>query len=200
VYFASEGDFLSYMGSTEYSLDPSIDIFSSAVIFNKGYPEWDYSVRLNKSYTLNGRDLNSPSTIIKNIDISRKDPAGGSGRSLPYLEAYSALGIFNLFDTVNSYIATDTVCKATGKCLTGDEVRIKTLGTANFPNAQTFTQGFWSAVGYVFGLLIIISLLLPLSNIIKALVQEKETKLREGMMMMSLRSDALWYVYVHIAV
>jgi hypothetical protein len=184
------------MGSTDYSLAPSIDIFSSAVIFKAGYPDWDYSVRLNKTYIKNGRSVNSPSTVIPNIDISRKEPSAGSGNSAPYLEAYTTLGVFSLFDTVNSFIATDTVCKTTGNCLTGDEVSIKTLGMAQFPNAETFTQGFWSAVGYVFGLLIIISLLLPLSNIIKALVQEKETKLREGMMMMSLRTDALWTSWI----
>lgn len=181
------------MGSPEYSLAPNMNIFSSAIIFNEGYPSWDYSVRLNKTYSKNGRSKNSPSTVIANIDISRKEPAASSGNSEPYLQSYTALGIFSLLDTVNSFIATSTACKTTGNCLSADQVTIETLGTANFPNVETFTQGFWSAVGFVFGLLIIISLLLPLSNIIKALVQEKETKLREGMMMMSLRSDALWY-------
>ena len=42
----------------------------------------------------------------------------------------------------------------------------------------------------------IISLLLPLSNVIKALVQEKETKMREGMLMMALRGDALWVTWI----
>jgi ATP-binding cassette subfamily A (ABC1) protein 3 len=43
-----------------------------------------------------------------------------------------------------------------------------------------------------FALLMIIALLYPLSNAIKTLVVEKETKLREGFMIMSLRSDILW--------
>jgi len=42
----------------------------------------------------------------------------------------------------------------------------------------------------------IITLLYPFFNIIKSLVLEKETKLREGMMMMSMRSDAMWISWV----
>jgi ATP-binding cassette, subfamily A (ABC1), member 3 len=44
--------------------------------------------------------------------------------------------------------------------------------------------------------LMIISLLLPLSNVIKVLVEEKETKMRESMMMMALRSDSLWLTWI----
>jgi ATP-binding cassette subfamily A (ABC1) protein 3 len=99
-------------------------------------------------------------------------------------------------DTVNSFIASNTTCQKTGNCLYSDHVSLTTLGVANFPNMDTTTQGFWSAIGFVFALLIIISVLLPLSNVIKSLVQEKETKLREGMMMMSLRGDALWLSWI----
>ena len=40
------------------------------------------------------------------------------------------------------------------------------------------------------------SVLYPLVNIIRALVQEKESKTREGMMMMALRGDALWMSWI----
>jgi hypothetical protein len=36
TYFASEGDFLSYIQSSDYSTDPAISIYSSAIIFNQG--------------------------------------------------------------------------------------------------------------------------------------------------------------------
>jgi hypothetical protein len=126
-----------------------------------------------------------------NTDISQKFPDDS-----PYLEAYLKLGVYQIMDSVNSFIGSDTVCQKTGNCLYSDHVSMTTLGLANFPNVETTTQGFWSAVGFVFALLIIISLLLPLSNVIKSLVQEKETKIREGMMMMSLRSDALWLSWI----
>lgn len=191
TYFSSESAFESYVGSTAYSVNPSVDIYSSAIIFNQGYPNWDYSVRLNRTFTVFGTSLPSPSTALPVNNIAIKSPG-----SSPYLEAYLKLGIYTIFDTVNSFIATDTVCQSTGNCQYVDKVKIDTLGTADFPNVKTLTQGFWSAVGFVFALLIIISLLLPLSNVIKALVQEKETKIREGMMMMSLRGDVLWISWI----
>ena len=73
---------------------------------------------------------------------------------------------------------------------------MSTLGLAHFPNKAVTNSGFWGAVGFLFALLMIISLLLPLSNVIKALVQEKETKMREGMLMMALRGDALWVTWI----
>ena len=191
TYFASESAFLSYMGSSAYSTDPTVPIYSSAIIFNAGYPQWDYTVRLNRTYTVFGVSKRSPSTAVPVNDISYNSPTDS-----PYLAAYLKLGVYTLFDTVNSFIATNTVCQSTGNCQYVDKVNINTLGTANFPNVMTLTQGFWSQVGFVFALLIIISLLLPLSNVIKALVQEKETKIREGMMMMSLRGDVLWITWI----
>ena len=190
TYFKSEDLFLNYMGSKSYSIDPTVPIYSSAIIFNSGYPNWDYSVRLNMTYSVFGSNQKSPDTSKPNNAISVKSPTGS-----PYLAAYLKLGIYTIFDTVNSFIATNTRCQSTG-CLAGDRVKIDTLGTSNFPNVATLTQGFWSVVGFTFALLIIISLLLPLANVIKSLVQEKETKIREGMMMMSLRSDVLWITWI----
>jgi ATP-binding cassette, subfamily A (ABC1), member 3 len=191
TYFKSESDFISHLTSSSYSVDPRVDIYSSAIIFTEGYPNWNYDIRLNRTYVENGRSLESPDTSLPVNDISVKSP-----KDSPYLEAYTQLGIYTLTDVVNSFIATRTVCKVTGNCLTSDKVRIRTIGTAPFPNVKTLSQGFWSTVGFVFALLIIISLLFPLSNVIKALVQEKESKLREGMMMMALRGDALWFSWI----
>lgn len=191
TFFKSESEFISYLTSSSYSVDSRVAIFSSAVIFNDGYPNWDYGIRLNRTYVENGRVKESPDTSLPVNDISAKSPLDS-----PYLDAYMQLGIYTLTDVVNSFIATTTVCNATRNCQSSDEVRIRTLGTAAFPNVKTLSQGFWSAVGFVFALLIIISLLFPLSNVIKALVQEKESKLREGMMMMALRGDVLWLSWI----
>ena len=191
TYFESEASFMDYVDSASYSIDPSIPIYSSAIIFNDGYPNWDYTVRLNVTYTVFGVSVKSPSTALPINNIAVKSP-----QSSPYLSGYLNLGTYTIFDTVNSFIATSTVCKTTKNCLYSDRVNINTLGTADFPNVATTTQGFWSVIGFIFALLIIISLLLPLANVIKSLVQEKETKLREGMMMMSLRSDVLWLTWI----
>ena len=187
-YFESDRDFTNYISSSKYSSDPSVSIYSSAIIFNSGYPNWDYDVRLNRTFVVGGNGNDSPDTSLPVNDISVTSPEGST-----YLEAYLRLGVYTLMDTVNSYVASSTVCtNSADKCDPADYVSIDTLGTASFPNIKTLSQGFWSAVGFIFALLLIISLLLPLSNVIKSLVQEKETKLREGMMMMALRGDVLW--------
>ena len=193
VPFDSEDSFMGYVGSASYSVDPSIPIYSTAIIFNSGYPNWDYTVRQNVTYTVFGVSVKSPSTALPVNNIAVKSP-----ETSPYLTGYLNLGTYTIFDTVNSFIATRTVCEVigNGNCRDSDRVDINTLGTADFPNVATMTQGFWSVIGFIFALLIIISLLLPLANVIKALVQEKETKLREGMMMMSLRSDVLWLTWI----
>lgn len=191
TYFNSESEFVSYVTSPSYSINPGLNIFSSAIIFTDGYPKWNYDIRLNRTYVENGKIRDSPDTSLPINDISVKSPIDS-----PYLDAYLQMGIYTLTDVVNSYIATRTLCKATGNCETSDRVKINTLGTASFPNVKSLSQGFWSVVGFVFALLIIISLLLPLSNVIKSLVQEKESKLREGMMMMALRGDAMWLSWI----
>jgi len=49
-YFASEEDFLSVINYGLYSIDDSLPIYSSAVIINSGFPNWDYVLRLNQTY------------------------------------------------------------------------------------------------------------------------------------------------------
>jgi hypothetical protein len=50
VYFTSEQDFLSVIGNSLYSVDNSYQLYSSAVIFNNGFPQWDYVLRLNRTF------------------------------------------------------------------------------------------------------------------------------------------------------
>jgi hypothetical protein len=196
VYFASESSFLQYaIGNPAYSIDSSLEIYSSAIIINSVYPTWDYVIRMNK--TFNGY-LN-PRTSTADIDIKVKtnyqSPSyGGSttGNKEPYLIAYNDNGHFALTDVLNSYILHSSCI--TASCATTPTINV--YGIANFPNPPSLSSGFWSAIGFSFALVMIIALLYPLSNIIRALVQEKESKIREGMMMMSLRADVLWLSWI----
>ena len=100
-------------------------------------------------------------------------------------------GYVALANAINSFITTST-CQSTGTCSTSEAYKTHVSHLLPFPNAGYETTGFWGAIGYVFALWLIIVLLYPVSNTISSLVREKESKLREGMMMMALRSDALW--------
>jgi ATP-binding cassette subfamily A (ABC1) protein 3 len=64
--------------------------------------------------------------------------------------------------------------------------------------ARSLTGGFWGNVKDVFAIFIIVSLLYSVGNMIRDLVDEKESKIKEGMKMMSLSNSALicsWTVH-----
>ena len=49
VYFNSEQTFLDYVNKPGYAVDPSIQVYSAAVIIAGGYPQWEYSLRMNQT-------------------------------------------------------------------------------------------------------------------------------------------------------
>lgn len=51
VYFSSEEAFLNYINNPGYAVDSSIQVFSAAVIISGGYPQWEYSLRMNQTTT-----------------------------------------------------------------------------------------------------------------------------------------------------
>jgi ATP-binding cassette subfamily A (ABC1) protein 3 len=197
VYFDSESAFLTYMGQAEYSLDPTIDIYSTLIVFNDGYPNWDYTLRMNQTYNTDYSQEPAPSTEAPIIDITVKyGDQSPSTNGQPYLQAYINLGLTTLNDAIGTFIATET-CVNTGGCAnTSETIKVECLGVANFPSKKANINGFWSALGFLFALLMIMTLLYPISNVIRALVQEKESKIREGMAMMSMSYLALWLSWI----
>ncbi|CAN0356690.1 unnamed protein product, partial [Hapterophycus canaliculatus] len=59
-----------------------------------------------------------------------------------------------------------------------------------FPNESYEEDGFWSQVGGMFAILVVIAVLYPVSNVISALVKEKELRIKEGLKMMGLTDAA----------
>lgn len=204
--FKSEQEFIDVLTKQGYAVDTDLTktpIYSAGLVFQAGYPNWEYTVRQNRTMSFNGRTtVNAPDTAKPSIDITVKNPSQTpSYAGLPYLQAYRANGMYVLMDAVNSFIAGQTACQTAGKgsCVDGSSLLkfvIQHEGVANFPSPKVSVSAFWNGVGFVFALLIIISLLLPLANVIKTLVEEKETRMREVMYMMALRSDALWLTWI----
>jgi ATP-binding cassette, subfamily A (ABC1), member 3 len=195
-FFDSEQEFKDYIRSTKYSLDSDLLVYNAAVIFNAGAPDYDFTIRLNKT---RGDTLN-PQTKVPAINNAVKtnsdDPLSSDGVTMPpYLESYRDSGALALQDTVHSFIGTET-CIQKGVCAQNETVHVHILGTADFPNGQEKSDGFWTQIGIYFALLMILALLYPIANVIKSLVGEKETKVREGMLMMALRSDVLWATWI----
>lgn len=198
VLFKSEDDFISYIEDSSYGTSSTGSIYSSAIIFNSGSPAWDYTLRMNRTfYPVSGfgQPFSNPETVIPNVDISVTTNEAGTSDGLPYLEAYLQTGQMTLSDLVNSFIASST-CRKTNQCSGGETFAVNTLGGTQFPSPSHMNSGFWGLLGWLFSLIVVISILYPLINVIRALVQEKESKTREGMAMMAMRGDALWMSWV----
>jgi ATP-binding cassette subfamily A (ABC1) protein 3 len=199
VYFDSESDFIRHMRQKDYSRNTHmIQSFSSAIIFNSASPSWDYTIRLNKTKAIVWDDsvdgLSFPSTE-DSTDILLKSAeewpeSDGVYDSEPYLNGYHSSGLFTLTNYVNSFISTQT-CRSAGFCSSTEQVDVQTVGLIHFPNGEIKEDSFWSSIGPSFALLMILALLYPISNVIKSLVSEKESRLKEGMLMMSLESSVL---------
>lgn len=197
VNFESQKEFINLISKNAYSREAEDPIYSTLIVFRGGYPNWDYTVRMNRTRAVNGDDLQStPQTRVdpvdNSVDTADKWPDDDSTWGTPpYMESYHSIGMFAVLESVNSYIATET-CRVTNKCSDSESVELRVGGLADFPNREIEEDIFWDALGGSFAILMILSVLYPVSNVIKTLVHEKETRLREGMMMMSLRADVIW--------
>jgi hypothetical protein len=198
VFFESESSFTDYITSAKYSIDPDYYIYTAAIVFNSASPSWDYTIRTNKTYNDDG--YTTPETQISPINSQLKtngdNPSSSTGESMePYLLAYMNLGVYAIQELVHNYIGTRT-CQEAGLCGTDNVVEYFPMGIADFPNPSNLSDIFWSAIGDSFALLMILALLYPIANVIRTLVTEKETKLREGMLMMALKPEALWTAWM----
>lgn len=195
IYFDSEQMLDDYIMSSAYSRDSSVQIIGAAVVLNTAAPSWSYSTRFNVTFAEDrGRNVPTADPPVNNQMMTNSDvsvDSDGDPLEDTYLDTYSRNGFLAIQDMVHSFITT-TTCRSSGACGPTDVATIKTTGTVKFPNPSVTTSGFWGYFGSTFALVMILALLYPISNTIRALVHEKETKFREGMLMMSLRQDALW--------
>jgi len=183
--FPSEDETVAKLTSGSYVFDQELGIYSAVIVFKSGAPTWDYTIRFNQTAGLNRWAGDNPSTKTPVEDISCK-----SANDCSFMSGYVSSGYFALTDVINSFVLTST-CASTPHCQAAN-ITLNTLGGIDMPTPEYTSNGFWGAIGQYFGLLMIISVLYPLSNVISELVKEKEVKLREGMMMMSLQPNALW--------
>ena len=190
VYFESEAAVIQHVKSPLYTFDKSMKLISGAIIFTgtSNY-QWSYKMRFNMSEL--------PDTTHLDVDNSIRSNTAQTddNRDPPFLDAYTWGGTFAVANVVNSWLASYS-CRLTSMCTSSEDVMVEMAGSVKFPNPEVQLSEFWGALGGSFAILMILALLYPLSNMIKSLVAEKESKLREGMMMMSLRSDALWSAWI----
>ncbi|CAM9958417.1 unnamed protein product, partial [Discosporangium mesarthrocarpum] len=94
---------------------------------------------------------------------------------------YISSGILTLQNLVDSFILHQS---------TGGSMDAPTVRVADFPHPEYAENGFWSQIGTFFSVLMVISVMYPVSNVINALVKEKELRIKEGLKMMGLTDTA----------
>eukprot|EP00903_Cladosiphon_okamuranus_P016293 g15025.t1 len=183
--YDSESPFIDIVDSSGYSRDPTYNrsAFASGIVFTSGSPDWAYTsgwdsdayyefnVPVTESYTEN--NCKSPTDC----------PDDDEGRQVfPWTAIYHASPVLMLQQLVDNWIMEIEGSTA----IVPPVVRISEL-----PNPEYESEGFWqecsrNQVGGVFTILITSSVLYPVSNVVSALVKEKELRIEEGLKMMGL--------------
>jgi len=187
-----------------YSLDGSITpLIGAAIVFSSGAPSWDYSIRLNTTrQTGTGTSgfeqwavqtkFGTTDPFVQDYSQSPSNMDGyPPGPPRPFNYQYMTSGALALQMLVDEFIFEQE----------GVPNKPPAYQLAQFPYASYITTGFWSSVGSLFAIFMVLALMYPVVNMIKALVQEKELKLKEGMKMMGLSPIAhalSWWAHFSI--
>jgi ATP-binding cassette, subfamily A (ABC1), member 3 len=184
--FASEGVLEDYIGDSEYAKSPSRRGIVAAIIINKvglnaaGQYDWDYTLRMNGT----GRgDRRQPFQAVPNtFQKEEKDDL-----ELDYLpddwKLYWRNGYMLLQDFVENYMITKTLGVAPPQI----EASFRP-----FPEIDHISDEFADIVGSFLGLLYTLVFLWPVTRIIKSILEEKESRMKEQMKMMGLPESLLW--------
>lgn len=98
-------------------------------------------------------------------------------------QMYYLSGFLTLQRTVNEFIFSET-----DQC-TGD---LSSVWSMPMPTAAYSQNPFFLAVGSLLGLTIVMAYLYPTSRLVKTVVEEKESRMRETLFMLGLRGWAHW--------
>ncbi|CAM9263174.1 unnamed protein product [Hapterophycus canaliculatus] len=190
VSYASESAFVDITSQDTYSRDPTDDLpaFGAAIVFMSGTPDWEYTIRAN--VTKNGAVMdsyymfNTPKTTAtteNNCKSPTDCPDDDQGRALyPWTALYHQSPVLVLQQLVDNWIMG----------LESSSVAAPVVRIAEFPSPGYESDGFWSQVGAMFAILVVIAVLYPVANVISALVKEKELRIKEGLKMMGLTDAA----------
>ena len=116
---------------------------------------------------------------------------GGRFRNNPIPSAsalfgYSYTGFLSLQQAIDKYIIDAAAANNGGLLATELQASVSLMPTRAFRS-----DNFFEAIGGVLGLFFMLAFIYPVSRLIRALVVEKELKLKEGMRMMGLRRSVL---------
>ena len=147
-----------------------------SLLNNTSSTAYRYKIRMN--YTT----LPSTSEITNFVSI---------GLNKDYQQYYLS-GYLSLQRTLNEFAmslhgnnCTDMVSNVTSR-----------MWSMPFPTAAYSQNSFYLVVGYLLGLTIVMAFLYPTSRLIKGIVEEKETRMRETMFILGVRPWANWWAWL----
>ena len=145
--------------------------------------QWDYTLRFNSSLTAGDSDVWGYPGL-----------GGDTVNTLHWVydDTWVAY-IYNGNAFLQQFMDTYILHQSTGNTQPlSTTLAARQLTGIPFPTPPYIVDNFASAVGTFLGLLFVIIFQWPLTRVIKLVVEEKETRIKEGMKMMGLRPATLW--------
>jgi len=181
--FKTNQDFTDYMKSDSY-MTPGTPMMEFGVVFSSfGPTTWSYTLRLNSSDSDGPMSLRAPDVLFRDkgaVDNFQREYDNSS-------ELIYQNGFLFLQQTVDSFILSKEAAAASVAAPTPP-----LLWSMPFPTKAYRIDTFNTLVGVFLGLLYCLAYLLPLARTVKLMVNEKETRVAEGMQIMGLSSVGLW--------
>jgi len=146
----------------------------------------EFSIRLNYTTIPNTNEITDFVSIGLNTQYQQYYLSG-------YLTLQRTLNEFARDYYGRSSNNTTTTSAGNGTC---DTSGFDEIWSMPMPTAAYSQNSFFLAVGYLLGLTIVMAYLYPTSRLIKSLVEEKETKLKETMFIMGLKPFAHWTAWM----
>jgi ATP-binding cassette subfamily A (ABC1) protein 3 len=178
-----------YIRSDDYGRNVDNPYLITVVALNQaGYSnnQWDYSLWMNSTAT----GFNDQIAILP--DTKTIDPVNILQWEYDdeYWTRYMSSSLIFLQNFVETYIVQTAI---TGTQVIPPSQWPNRVMTANpMPTPSYIHDNFASVISGFVGLLFTIVFLLPVTRVIKLIVEEKELRIREGMKMMGLSTSALW--------
>jgi len=193
--FESEADMIAYVERGSYGVSDSP--LAAGIIWNGAYPEFDYTIRMNVTDSIEtGKDFPAFDYYRKSqrseTDLDQCwlwDGRGRGGWMFPATEAGSCAERFTAtpYIKVQHYMVDSFLINKVSIASTGSppDFYVKP-STAGFPSSEYVVVPFWEYLGGFFSTMIYLSFILTFYNTLKQLTEEKELKLTEGLKMMGV--------------
>eukprot|EP00968_Pinguiococcus_pyrenoidosus_P023715 scaffold3969_cov224-Pinguiococcus_pyrenoidosus.AAC.2 len=146
VKFDSPSAALNYIGDDDYAYDPDIIPLTAIITFDAGPPDWEVTIRVNKTAGgFNGRNIpdtgSSTNALIRSAEEIDDSEEGPDSYEDSYLVTYATSGFLLLQNTISEFILkTEAEDAGVPKPTTSRYYH-------EFPSEEYTEDGFWDSIG-----------------------------------------------------